>query len=248
MHLSQSPPPITLSDVSVSYGHLCALEEVTGSFDAGSLTAVIGPNGGGKSTLLKAIMGLKKPRTGSITPSSDHLETCVGYLPQQVEIDRTFPLKIEDFVAMGFWRHVGSWRTMTHRHHQIVHAALSRVGLEGLENRSLEALSGGQFQRVLFARLMVQDAPILFLDEPFTGVDQQTIQDLLSFIHEWHRAGKTIIAVLHDIDLVRQHFPRALLLSTRVLDWGPTATVLHHTKSWNVPLCRHEGPKPNEQL
>lgn len=217
---------IDLHDLTVTYERRPAVHHVSGRFAAGSLTAIVGPNGAGKSTLIKAIAGTLKPAMGRVDRGS--LATRhIGYLPQAAEIDRSFPLSVADTVMMGAWRSIGAFRGATRQHAQQAQEALRAVGLEGFEGRSISSLSSGQFQRVLFARLLLQDASVILLDEPFTAIDARTTRDLLKLISTWHGQGRTVIAVLHDIEQVRQHFPSTLLLARETIAWGNTADILH---------------------
>jgi zinc/manganese transport system ATP-binding protein len=155
------------------------------------------------------------------TPAGD-----IAYLPQQAEIERDFPISAIDTVLLGHWRRIG-WRggvTATMRETAL--DAIKAVGLQGLEGRPVGTLSVGQFQRMLFARLMVQDAPLILLDEPFAAIDSGTTSDLLALIADWHGEGRTVIAVLHDLAQVREYFPETLLLAREGVAWGPTETVL----------------------
>ncbi len=217
---------IDLHDLTVTYERRPAVHHVSGRFAAGSLTAIVGPNGAGKSTLIKAIAGTLKPAVGRVDRGS--LATRhIGYLPQAAEIDRSFPLSVADTVMMGAWRSLGAFRGATRKHAEQAKEALLAVGLEGFEQRSISSLSSGQFQRVLFARLLLQDASVILLDEPFTAIDARTTRDLLKLISTWHGQGRTVIAVLHDIDQVRQHFPSTLLLARETIAWGNTVDILH---------------------
>jgi len=186
---------------------------------------VMGINGAGKSTLLKGIIGQLKPLSGSL--SLDGLKRSdIAYLPQQIDIDRSFPITVFDAVAMGLWHDIGAWRGLDGERSLAVQEALHRLGLRDLGDRSVGALSGGQFQRVLFARLLLQDASIILLDEPFRAVDTKTVDDLLRLIGRWHAEGRTVVAALHDLDQVRAHFPKTLLIAREVVAWGPTRQVL----------------------
>jgi zinc/manganese transport system ATP-binding protein len=206
------------------YGAIKALEEVQARIPSGSLLAIIGPNGGGKSTLLKLLAGLYKPTHGKISCSAPRHD--IAYLPQANEIDRSFPIRAEDVVAMGMWPVIGPFNRLPSHLHPKINEILDQVGLNGLGKRSLQALSGGQLQRLFFARLIAQDASIILLDEPFAAVDPATTQDLLAILQTWHTRGKTIIAVLHDLTIVRRYFPETLLLAKRILSYGPTPQVL----------------------
>ncbi|PHX36932.1 ABC transporter [Pseudomonas sp. NZIPFR-PS5] len=217
---------IDLHDLTLTYERRPAVHHANGRFAAGSLTAIVGPNGAGKSTLIKAIAGTLKPAVGRV--ERNQLATRhIGYLPQAAEIDRSFPLSVADTVMMGAWRSIGAFRGATRKHAQQAQEALWAVGLAGFEQRSISSLSSGQFQRVLFARLLLQDASVILLDEPFTAIDARTTQDLLELIRTWHGQGRTVIAVLHDIEQVRQHFPSTLLLAREIIAWGDTADILN---------------------
>lgn len=220
----QGQPVITAQNLSYSYGSIHALEQISISIQGGTLTAIVGPNGGGKSTLIKALARLHKPNSGKVT---QHIPPeNFAYLPQRSDIDRTFPLKVEDVVAMGLWQELKSFGRMSPLFKKRVSDSLELVGLEGFGKRSLYELSGGQTQRMLFARLAIQDAQIMLLDEPFAAVDQRTVQDLMALIGAWHQAGKTIITVLHDIQLVLKSFPQAILLARKLYGHGETKEIL----------------------
>jgi zinc/manganese transport system ATP-binding protein len=220
-------PRIALDDLTIAYGRQTVLEGVSGQFEPGSFTAVVGPNGAGKSTLLKAIAGMLAPRRGYIHIGGESGGHALAYLPQIADIDRTFPISVADMVMAGAWRQVGAWGGMTPAVQKEISEALAKVGLEGFGGRSVGSLSGGQFQRVLFARLLLQAAPVILLDEPFTAMDVQTTRDLLALLHQWHEEGRTVIAALHDLAMVCRQIPQTLLLSREVIAWGHTATVLN---------------------
>lgn len=223
---SETPQPaIVLHDLTVGYGGHPAVHHLSGSFVRGSLTAVYGPNGAGKSTLLKVVAGLLRPLGGRVDLRG--LEPGgLGFLPQQAEVDRSFPITVADMVALGLWRSVGALGRVTADHWVRVGQALAIVGLTGFESRAIGSLSAGQFQRVLFARLLLQDAPVILLDEPFTAMDARTTADLLAVVLRWHGQGRTVLAVIHDLEQARQHFPSTLLLAREPIAWGPTAQTL----------------------
>lgn len=218
-------PWIELDRAAFGWRGQPVLQGLTGRFEPGTMTAVVGPNGAGKSTLLKGLAGMLRPLAGAVRVQ-DGRAGALAWLPQAAEVDRTFPITLLDMVAMGAWRRVGPWRRYGPADMARVHAVLEQVGLAALAGRSLAALSGGQMQRALFARLLLQDAPVLLLDEPFAAVDDVTVQALMRFLHALHAEGRTVIAVLHDLDLVRSHFGRTLLLSGRVVAWDETAAAL----------------------
>ena len=225
-------PAIELRNLTVSYRRHPALHHITGRFMAGTLTAVIGPNGAGKSTLLKTMAGLLQPDTARRNPdgsSAVAVDPClrpIAYLPQQSELDRSFPINVIDCVLMGAWAQTGALGGVTPALLARVDTALSQVGLQGFELRPIGTLSSGQVQRALFARLLVQDAQLILLDEPFTAVDSRTAAALLDLVLRWQREGRTVIAVLHDDALVHRHFEQTLLLARDCIAWGPTAEVL----------------------
>lgn len=222
---------IEVRNLTLAYQGHPAVHHLTGNFQTGSLTAIVGPNGAGKSTFLSALSGQKSGIEGSIHFAStlrlgrERLPT-LAYLPQQSAIDREFPVRVLDVVALGAWRELGSFRAVSAEIRLRASEVLAAVGLIGFERRYIGELSVGQMQRVLFARLLMQDAPIILLDEPFNALDTRTAQDLLGVVLNWHREGRTVIAVLHDLDMVRKHFPQTLLLAREVIAWGPSAEVL----------------------
>ena len=221
-------PVVSLHNLTVSYRQHPALHHISGSFAAGSLTAVVGPNGSGKSTLLKSIVGLlpiEGGRSGGALAVAPPRER-IAYLPQVAEIDRSFPIEVRDCVLLGCWGSAGAWGAVNRTMLGQVDAALQAVGLEGFERRSVGSLSSGQLQRVMFARMLVQDAELILLDEPFNAIDAKTTAALLGLVRQWHRQQRTVVAVLHDDALVRQHFPSTVLLARQVVGWGATREVL----------------------
>jgi zinc/manganese transport system ATP-binding protein len=201
------------------------VHHLAGEVTKGALLAVVGPNGAGKSTLFRGIVGLLKPLSGTIERGGLGVRD-IAFLPQSADIDRSFPLSVFDFVAMGLWRDAGMFGGIRGRRRERVQQALAAVGLTGFERRAIGTLSGGQMQRMLFARLMLQDAQLIVLDEPFNAVDAKTSADLLHLVEHWHAEGRTVLAALHDMDLVRHHFPQTLLLARGAVAWGDTAQVL----------------------
>jgi zinc/manganese transport system ATP-binding protein len=212
---------IKLRDLTLGYDGHPAVHHLSGSFATGSLTAIVGPNGSGKSTLLKGIMGQLVPLGGRIERNGE-----IAYLPQSAEIDKGFPATVDDLVALGFWRKRGAFGAIGPSDREAMAAALHTVGLDGFAGRSLDTLSGGQLQRALFARVILQDAPIVLLDEPFVAIDDTTVAHLSGIVAQWQRDGRTVVAVLHDLELVRRHFPQTLLLAREPIAWGNTPVSL----------------------
>ena len=216
---------IRLRNLTLGYDRHPAVHHLDGEIAPGALLAVCGPNGAGKSTLLKALTGVIKTMGGSIDFGATQPRD-IAYLPQAAQIDLGFPIDVFDMAAMGLWRRIGLFGGMKRGDEQKVRDALAAVGLSGFERRAIGALSGGQAQRLLFARLLLQDAPVILLDEPFSAIDERTVSDLVALIGRWHGEGRTIVAVLHDFDLVRRHFPECLLLAREKIAWGPTREAL----------------------
>jgi zinc/manganese transport system ATP-binding protein len=220
-----SPPPLQLRHVTLRRGGRDVIRDLSGDFAPGSLTAVAGPNGGGKSTLLRALCGMLPVAAGRIERGGLDARG-IAVLPQEGRLDRLFPINCRDVVALGWTARIGLFRTIGREHYTAADRALASVGLEGLGARPIGALSAGQFQRVLFARTIVRDAPVILLDEPFSAVDPTTEADLMAIVRTWHRQGRTIVAVLHDLDLIRAEFPATLLLGSGAACWGATNDVL----------------------
>lgn len=211
---------LTLSHM---FGGTSVLHDINLTFSKGSFTALIGPNGAGKSTLLKICAGVLKPSDGSVCLAAGAKR---AYLPQHNQLDRQFPLNVRDVATMGFWPKIGLYHGLVPEDRDRLEHALSMVGLSGFENKPISVLSGGQFQRLLFARLWLQEADLLILDEPFSAVDQPTTEDLLTLLQNWLTTGKTIIAVIHQLHLAERYIPQSILLNRSVIAQGDSKAVL----------------------
>ncbi|MBN8872899.1 MAG: ABC transporter ATP-binding protein [Rhodospirillales bacterium] len=231
------PPPLHLDQVTLRHGGHVAVQDVSGSFPPGSLTALVGPNGAGKTTLLRALVGLH-PLAGGRIDRGSLASADIALLPQASQLDRQFPITCRDVVALGVAGRSGPFRRIGAAVQEAARDALATVGLPDHADRPIAALSTGQFQRVLFARLILQDAPVLLLDEPFAAVDATTEELLLGLIDAWHAEGRTIITVLHDLDLVRAVFPDTLLLACTPIAWGPTDRALNEANRRRAGLLR----------
>jgi zinc/manganese transport system ATP-binding protein len=216
---------INFRDVTLGYDRHPAVHHLDGEVAAGALLAIIGPNGAGKSTLFRGLVGILKPLAGSIVTGGLDVKD-IAYLPQTADIDRSFPISVYDFVGTGLWRATGFFGGLGKGARDRIAHALAAVGLNGFENRPIGTLSGGQMQRMLFARVLLQDARLIVLDEPFNAIDARTSADLLDLVKRWHAEQRTVLAALHDMELVRSHFPETLLLARGPVAWGATAEVL----------------------
>jgi len=216
---------ITLNNVTLGYGAQAAVSGVSGAFAAGKTTVIVGPNGSGKSTLLKALAGVQPVQSGRIDWAGLKRRQ-IAYLPQDPGMDRSFPITVADLIALGFERRLGLFGGFGAAERFDLAAAIEAVGLDGLEHRAIDALSGGQFQRALFARVMAQDAPLILLDEPFAAQDTRTTADLLKVIQRWRGEGRTLVIVLHDLAMARILSDETLVMAREAVAWGPTEGVL----------------------
>ncbi len=216
---------LKFNNLTLGYDRHPAVHHLDGAVAQGSLIAVVGPNGAGKSTLFKGIVGLLKPLAGRIERAGVAAHD-IAYLPQAAEIDRSFPISVFDMVSMGLWRRAGLFGGIGRDGRRRIEQAIAAVGLTGFEGRAIGTLSGGQMQRMLFARLLLQDARVIVLDEPFTAVDAKTSSDLFDLVKRWHGEQRTVITALHDIDFVRANIPETLLLAREPVAWGRSAEVL----------------------
>jgi zinc/manganese transport system ATP-binding protein len=222
-------------DLTLGYDRHPAVHHLSGVVEQGALLAAVGPNGAGKSTLFKGIAGHLAPLAGTIDRHGVAPRD-IAYLPQIADIDRSFPIHVYDLVAMGLWRRIGAFGAVGRSEREKIHAAIASVGLTGFERRPIATLSGGQMQRMLFARLLLQDSRVILLDEPFNAIDEKTVGDLMGLVRRWHADGRTVLAALHDIELVRRQFPETLLLAREPVAWGPSASVL---TAENLTKARH---------
>jgi zinc/manganese transport system ATP-binding protein len=219
---------LRLRDLTVAYERHPAIHHLSLDVAEGSLTAVVGPNGAGKSTLLKAVIGEVDKVEGSVDLAG-RSRAKIAYLPQVSDIDRSFPISVLEVVLLGRWGRIGGFGGAGARdRHDAVHA-IEAVGLRGFEQRPISTLSAGQFQRVLFARVLLQDAEIILLDEPFNAIDARTTADLMALVQRWHADRRTVLCVLHDLEQARARFPDAILLARELVAAGPTSETLSAT-------------------
>jgi ABC-type Mn2+/Zn2+ transport system ATPase subunit len=222
-------PAVVVDGVSASYGRRVALDDVSLTVRRGSLLAVIGPNGAGKSTLLKLIAGLIRPTSGSLSvlggPPGSAAKS-VAYLPQAEAVDWEFPVTVGEVVMMGRYARLGFGREPGSTDRERVSAALATVGMADAADRQIGALSGGQRRRVFLARAIAADPELYLLDEPVTGVDPRTQEELMDVLEAEARAGKTVIATTHDLICAAQRFQEAAFLNGRLVAQGPAELVL----------------------
>jgi ABC-type Mn2+/Zn2+ transport system ATPase subunit len=222
-------PAVVVDRVSAGYGRRVALTDVSLTVSPGSLLAVIGPNGAGKSTLLKLLAGLIRPISGTLTvlggpPGS--AAKAVAYLPQAEAVDWDFPVTVGEVTMMGRFARLGFWRQPGRHDHHVVGEALQTVGMHDQFDRQIGALSGGQRRRVFLARALAAEPDLYLLDEPVTGVDARTQEDLMDVLEAEARSGKTVIATTHDLICAAQRFHQAALINGRVIAQGSADLVL----------------------
>lgn len=220
--------PLSIHDMTVAYHRKPVLWDVDFDAPEGKLIGIVGPNGAGKSTLLKAVLDLVPKASGRVLiygrPYRKQRHV-VGYVPQRETVDWDFPVSALDVVCMGTYGRIGWMKPVTRRYRQAATVALDRVGMADYAKRQISQLSGGQQQRVFLARALVQDAQIYFMDEPFAGVDAATEKAIVALLHDLRSAGRTVLAVHHDLESVREYFDYLILLNMRVVAVGPTAEV-----------------------
>jgi manganese/zinc/iron transport system ATP- binding protein len=232
-----SPPAIEVEDLTVAYGDQPALWDVDVVVPQGTLMAIVGPNGAGKTTLIRSILGLVEPVAGRVEvfgrPYREQ-RRLVAYVPQRTSVDWDFPTNVLDVVTMGRYGTVGRLRRPGRREREAALAALEQVSLTKLANRQISELSGGQQQRVFLARALVQDAGVYLMDEPFQGVDATTERAIVELLQSLRAAGRTVVAVHHDLQTVPEYFDSVTLLNVRRIASGPVDEVfteenLRHT-------------------
>lgn len=220
--------PLAISGLTVSYGQKPAVFSVDMTVVPGSMTAIIGPNGAGKSTLLKAALGIVKPLSGQVRVFGKPLRDAqdrIAYVPQRASVDWDFPTRVIDVVLMGLYPRLGLLGRITRSHRTEAESCLRRVGMEEFATRQIGQLSGGQQQRVFLARALAQDADLYVLDEPFAGVDAATEKAIISVLKSLRDAGKTVVAVHHDLTTVAEYFDHAFLINTTKIAEGTVEDV-----------------------
>jgi ABC-type Mn2+/Zn2+ transport system ATPase subunit len=213
------PPAIEARELTVRFGSRTALEDISLSIPEGSTVAVLGPNGAGKSTLFATAVGILAPRSGSIRLASDR----IAFVPQRLDVEPAFPVTVGDVVGMGRYGDLGPFRRFRPRDRELVASAIGALGIAGLERRRFGTLSGGERQRALLAQAAAQDADVLLLDEPFTGVDAPTRERLRSLIEGWRAEGRTVLVATHDLASAARDYDLVVCLNRRLVAFGPAA-------------------------
>ncbi|KAA8609289.1 manganese/iron transporter ATP-binding protein [Salipiger aestuarii] len=222
---------IRADNVTVTYrnGHT-ALRDASFALPTGTITALVGVNGAGKSTLFKALMGFVPVTRGRVEilgrPAGEMMKSqALAYVPQVEEVDWSFPVLVEDVVMMGRYGHMGFLRRPRDADHEAVSAALARLNMTEFRHRQIGELSGGQKKRVFLARALAQDAQVILLDEPFTGVDVQTEEQIIALLRELRDEGRVMLVATHNLGSVPEFCDRVVLVKGTVLAYGPTAEV-----------------------
>lgn len=224
-----SQAAIAARGVTVAYGHVVALRDVTLELPAQQLVGVVGPNGSGKSSLLRCVVGAQRQVAGEISVLGEPQRAArrlIAYVPQRSDVERDFPITVREVVALGRHAERGWFRRLGADDHRRVDEALERTGMSHLARRPVDALSGGQLQRTFVARALAQDRPVFVLDEPFVGIDAATEATLFDLLEELRDAGRSIIVVHHDLEDVRARFDHCALLDGRLLAQGAPQEVL----------------------
>jgi manganese/iron transport system ATP-binding protein len=233
-HIPHKPdqPILDLHRVSVRYDGRAALENVTFHLHGGERVAVVGPNGAGKSTLLKVVAGVLHPTDGDVTVygSGPRGHVCIGYVPQRSQVDWRFPVNVADVVMMGRSAKLGLLGWPKKRDWDFARSAIETVGISDLSSRQIGELSGGQQQRMFIARALAQEAELMLMDEPLTGLDTPSQEGLLVLIGELQKRGVTIMVATHDLEQAARYFDRILLLNHKMIAFGSAANVLQPEK------------------
>jgi len=224
-----SGPAVKISNLTVSYGPVPALLDISVEIPEGQLIGIIGPNGSGKSTLIKSMLGFVRADVGTVEVFGQDVTSAKGriaYVPQRGTVDWDFPVTVREVAAMGRYGKRRWWQDLTKEDYRLAGEALEKVRMEEFSNRQIGQLSGGQQQRVFMARALAQNADILLLDEPFAGVDAATERAILDVLQETKAAGKTVVVVHHDLATAAEYFDYLLLLKQRLFGFGTPAQIL----------------------
>lgn len=255
-------PAILINNVTVMIGDVTALDDISLKVDKGDFTAIVGPNGGGKTTLIRTILGLQKPSQGTVLvfgsdPQRNRQAVPIGYVPQLINIDLSYPVSVCDVVLMGIYGLIGTGKRIKKNHKQMADEAIEKVGLSDLKRRPIGRLSGGQRQRAFIARALACRPELLILDEPTTGVDPTTSMNLYSLLRELNSQGVTIMLVSHDIGVTASYVNNIVCLNRNLVAhgrpeeaitannlaamYGCDVAYLHHGKAPHVVVEEHDA-------
>ena len=220
-------PILEIKNVSVKFNNVVALDDISFELQQGEQVAVIGPNGAGKSTLFNVIAGVLKPQRGEVNifghMPEEHI--CIAYVPQRSDVDWKFPVNAADVVMMGRIGKLGLFKRPKSKDWELVHRALGLVGIEHLSKRQIGELSGGQQQRVFIARALAQEAELILMDEPFTGLDVKSQEDIFGILEMLRQRLVTVMVATHDLNLAAEHFDRLMLLNQKIIGFGRASQV-----------------------
>ncbi|MBV6396014.1 MAG: putative ABC transporter ATP-binding protein [Anaerolineales bacterium] len=227
-HHQSNEPILDAQNLSVRYDGRSALDDISFHLHAGERVAVVGPNGAGKSTLFKVIAGVLPPTSGTVTVSGSRpaAHVCIGYVPQRAHVDWNFPVNVADVVMMGRSAVMGAFRWPTRRDWNFVHDALDTVEMRGLAARQIGELSGGQQQRMFIARALAQEAELMLMDEPLTGLDLPAQEGILNLLDTLQKQNVTVMVATHDLDQAEKYFDRVMLLNQTLFGFGRPDAVL----------------------
>ncbi|MEM7033918.1 MAG: metal ABC transporter ATP-binding protein [Chloroflexota bacterium] len=234
MELTQAIPPhdlsrpiLTLKNISMRFNNTLALSNISFELLKGERVAVIGPNGAGKSTLFNILAGVLSPTQGQmdVFGHPPGKEICIAYVPQRSQVDWQFPVNVVDVVMMGRVRQLGLFRRPRRNDREIVEQALAVVGMTAFAKRQIGELSGGQQQRVFIARALAQEAHLMLMDEPLTGLDVKSQEDIFTILDTLRQRGVTIMVATHDLNLAAERFDRLMLLKQKIISFGQASQV-----------------------
>lgn len=231
-HHEDDRPILDVHKVSARYNGRLAIEDITFHLHAGEQVAVVGPNGAGKSTLFKVVAGVLQPSRGEVNiyGSTPRGHVCIAYISQRSQVDWNFPVSVADVVMMGRIAKLGLLGWPKKRDWDFVHQVLGIVNLDDLANRQIGELSGGQQQRMFIARALAQEAELMLMDEPLTGLDSPSQEGILALLDELKRQDVTVMVATHDLEQASKYFDRIMLLNHRLIGFGLSDDVLQTEK------------------
>ncbi|MBH24690.1 MAG: manganese ABC transporter ATP-binding protein [Myxococcales bacterium] len=246
MRAATTTPALEVRDMTISYDREPVVEGVTLTIPQGRVVGILGPNGAGKSTLIKGVLGLLETDHGEVRVFGGELSGSrqeVVYVPQRGSVDWDFPVTVKDVVLMGRYGRLGLFGRPSAEDRRIAWEAMAKMGIEALADRQISEMSGGQQQRVFLARALAQEGRLLFMDEPFVGVDASTEAAIVELLHEMRDQGRTVVVVNHDLQTAREYFDELILLNKRLIAYGPvkqvfTAPLLSKTYGGRLAVFR----------